>query len=103
MQEKKKHYVRPLNIKNGKIEMNYGAGGKASAQLISELFAKYFNNEYLMQGDDGAYLPTPEGHIVMATDSHVVSPIFSPAVISVHYPFMEPLTMFPCAVRNLFT
>ena len=43
MQEKKKHYVRPLNIKNGKIEMNYGAGGKASAQLISELFAKYFN------------------------------------------------------------
>ena len=76
MQEKKKHYVRPLNIKNGKIEMNYGAGGKASAQLISELFAKYSNNEYLMQGDDGAYLPTPEAHIVMATDSHVVSPIF---------------------------
>ena len=39
MQEKK-HYVRPLNIKNGKIEMNYGAGGKASAQLISELFCQ---------------------------------------------------------------
>ena len=76
MTEQKKHYVRPLNIKTGKVEMNFGAGGKASAQLISELFAKYFNNEYLMQGDDGAFLPTPTGHIVMATDSHVVSPIF---------------------------
>ena len=37
MTEQKKHYVRPLNIKTGKVEMNFGAGGKASAQLISEL------------------------------------------------------------------
>lgn len=76
MENKKKHYVRPLNIKTGKVEMNFGAGGKASAQLISQLFAKYFNNEYLMQGDDGAYLPEANGHLVMATDSHVVYPLF---------------------------
>ncbi len=76
MTSEKKHYQRPVNFKTGKVEMNFGAGGKASAQLISELFAKYFSNEYLDQGDDGARLPCPEGELIMATDSHVVSPIF---------------------------
>ena len=66
MTSEKKHYQRPVNFKTGKVEMNFGAGGKASAQLISELFAKYFSNEYLDQGDE----------LIMATDSHVVSPIF---------------------------
>ena len=32
MSEEKKHYQRPLNFKTGKVEMNFGAGGKASAQ-----------------------------------------------------------------------
>ncbi len=76
MSEEKKHYQRPLNFKTGKVEMNFGAGGKASAQLIADLFAKNFSNEFLDQGDDGARLPQPKGELVMATDSHVVSPIF---------------------------
>ena len=42
MSEEKKHYQRPLNFKTGKVEMNFGAGGKASAQLIADLFAKYW-------------------------------------------------------------
>lgn len=54
MSEEKKHYQRPLNFKTGKVEMNFGAGGKASAQLIADLFAKNFSNEFLDQGDDGA-------------------------------------------------
>lgn len=78
MSETKKHYQRPLNFKTGKVEMNFGAGGKASAQLIADLFAKNFSNEYLDQGDDGARLPEHQGEMVMATDSHVVSPIFFP-------------------------
>jgi len=76
MSEEKKHYQRPLNFKTGKVEMNFGAGGKASAQLIADLFAKNFSNEFLDQGDDGARLPLPKGELIMATDSHVVSPIF---------------------------
>ena len=76
MSEEKKHYQRPLNFKTGKVEMNFGAGGKASAQLIADLFAKIFSNEFLDQGDDGARLPQPKGELIMATDSHVVSPIF---------------------------
>ena len=37
--------------------MAHGAGGRAMAQLIEELFARYLGNEYLAQGDDGALLP----------------------------------------------
>ncbi len=56
--------------------MIFGAGVKASALLIADLFAKNFSNEFLDQGDDGARLPQPKGELIMATDSHVVSPIF---------------------------
>jgi hydrogenase expression/formation protein HypE len=86
----KKNYVRPIDFKNGRIDMNHGAGGRASAQLIEELFARAFDNEYLRQGNDGALLPAlPAGHQpVLATDGHVISPLFFPGgdigCLSVH-------------------
>ena len=89
MSEVRKSYVRPLDIKHGRIDMAHGSGGRAMAQLIEELFANYLGNEYLAQGDDGALLPAPgEGRLVMATDAHVVSPLFFPGgdigCLSVH-------------------
>ena len=89
MTETRKTYVRPLDIKHGQVDMAHGSGGRAMAQLIEELFAKHLGNEYLAQGDDGALLPNPgEGKLVMATDSHVVSPLFFPGgdigCLSVH-------------------
>ena len=86
----KKDYLRPLDLKHGRIDMNHGAGGRASAQLIAEVFARAFDNEFLRQGDDGAALPAlPPGHqLVMATDGHVISPLFFPGgdigALSVH-------------------
>ena len=86
----KKDYQRPLDLKQGRIDMNHGAGGRASAQLIAEVFARAFDNEFLRQGDDGAALPAPPpGHqLVMATDGHVISPLFFPGgdigALSVH-------------------
>jgi hydrogenase expression/formation protein HypE len=81
-------YIRPLDIKNGRVDMSHGSGGRAMAQLIEELFAKHLGNEYLAQGDDGARLPVVNGRLVMATDSHVVSPLFFPGgdigCLSVH-------------------
>lgn len=75
----KKDYLRPLDLKHGRIDMNHGAGGRASAQLIDEVFARAFDNEYLRQGNDGAALPLPgAGRLVMACDGHVVSPLFFP-------------------------
>ncbi|MBD3893924.1 hydrogenase expression/formation protein HypE [Hydrogenophaga sp.] len=79
----KKNYIRPLDIKHGRIDMSHGAGGKAAAQLIEELFLAAFDNPYLRQGDDGAVLELPtfdpaQGRLVMSCDAHVVSPLFFP-------------------------
>ncbi len=72
-------YVRPLDLKNGRVDMTHGSGGRAMAQLIEELFARHFDNEWLRQGNDGATLPLPVGgRLVMACDGHVVSPLFFP-------------------------
>ncbi len=89
MSETRKNYVRPLDLKHGQVDMAHGSGGRAMAQLIEELFAKYLGNEYLAQGDDGALLPPlGAGKLVMATDCHVVSPLFFPGgdigCLSVH-------------------
>ena len=79
MSEIRQNYVRPLDLKHGRVDMAHGAGGRAMAQLIEELFARHLGNEWLSQGDDGAVLPAPSpGRLVMATDSHVVSPLFFP-------------------------
>lgn len=91
--EVKKNYVRPLDVRHGRIDMNHGAGGRAAAQLIEEIFLAAFDNEYLRQGNDGASLPllgfdAKGGRLVMATDAHVISPLFFPGgdigCLSVH-------------------
>lgn len=85
----KRNYIRPLDIKNGRIDMGHGAGGRAAAQLIEELFVATLDNPYLRQGDDSASFAIPVGgRMVMATDGHVVSPLFFPGgdvgCLSVH-------------------
>jgi hydrogenase expression/formation protein HypE len=81
-------YTRPLDFKRGRIDLSHGSGGRAMAQLIQSLFAAALDNPYLAQGDDGARLPAPGGRLVMATDGHVVSPLFFPGgdigCLSVH-------------------
>ncbi|MBP7582014.1 MAG: hydrogenase expression/formation protein HypE [Vogesella sp.] len=58
--------------------MTHGSGGRAMAQLVDELFAPAFRNDYLAQGNDQAILPPPGGRLAIATDSHVISPLFFP-------------------------
>ena len=83
-------YLRPLDFRHGRIDMNHGAGGRVSAQLVNDLFARAFDNDGLRQGDDGARLPFPAGgeQLVVSTDGHVVSPLFFPGgdigCLSVH-------------------
>lgn len=75
----KKGYIRPLDLRHGRVDMSHGAGGRASAQLIEELFHAALANEWLAQGNDGAAFAIPQGaRMVMATDAHVVSPLFFP-------------------------
>jgi len=93
MSEVKRGYVRPLDLKHGRVDMTHGSGGRAMVQLISELFASHLGNAYLGQGNDGAVLPAPvidgkPARLVMSTDCHVVSPLFFPGgdigCLSVH-------------------
>ena len=57
MNRVKTNYTRPLDFKQGRVEMSHGSGGRAMAQLIAELFVAGFDNAYLAQGNDGALLP----------------------------------------------
>lgn len=71
-------YVRALDIKHGHVELAHGAGGRAMAQLIQQLFLPAFDNEFLRPMNDQACLPGMHGRIVMSTDSHVITPLFFP-------------------------
>jgi hydrogenase expression/formation protein HypE len=71
-------YGRRLDFRLGRIDMAHGAGGRAMAQLIDELFVAAFDNEWLRQMNDQARFAVRTGRLAMATDSHVVSPLFFP-------------------------
>ena len=71
-------YVRPVDFRHGHVDMTHGAGGRAMTQLIDELFLRAFDNAWLRQANDQAAFDVGAGRMVMATDSHVVSPLFFP-------------------------
>lgn len=74
-----KNYLRKLNFRNGRIDMNHGAGGRLATQLVQELFLPAFDNPILSSGNDAALLDLPHNQqLVMATDGHVISPIEFP-------------------------
>ncbi|MEJ0095009.1 MAG: hydrogenase expression/formation protein HypE [Methylocella sp.] len=73
-----KTYSRRLDLKHGLIDLSHGSGGRAMSQLISEVFHKAFDNEWLKRGDDQAAFDIAAGRMVMATDGYVVSPLFFP-------------------------
>ncbi|OJJ13504.1 hydrogenase expression/formation protein HypE [Alphaproteobacteria bacterium AO1-B] len=67
-----------LSARTGSIDMAHGGGGRATAELISNLFQRHLTNPILDQGNDAALLPPADGRLVMSTDGHVISPIFFP-------------------------
>lgn len=81
-------FSRKLDFRNGQVELVHGAGGKASAQLFEELFRPAFSNPALDRADDFACLSMESKRIIVATDGHVVSPLFFPGgdigCLSVH-------------------
>jgi hydrogenase expression/formation protein HypE len=77
MTERRPH-TRKLDLKNGRIDMSHGSGGKAMAQLVDELFFAAFANPLLAQRNDQAMFEVLAGRMVMTTDSYVVSPLFFP-------------------------
>jgi hydrogenase expression/formation protein HypE len=88
MSQVKRGYIRPVDFKHGVMDMSHGGGGRAMAQLIEELFLAAFDNAWLRQMNDQACFAVTTGRMVIATDSHVVSPLFFPGgdigCLSVH-------------------
>jgi len=78
-----KRFIRSLDVKNGRVDMTHGSGGRAMAQLIEELFAAAFANPALAEGNDQARLDLPlidgkPARLSFSTDSYVISPLFFP-------------------------
>jgi hydrogenase expression/formation protein HypE len=57
-----------------KITMAHGSGGKSTSELISNIFAKNFDNPVLAQMEDSSVVPGA-ANIAMTTDSFVVTPV----------------------------
>jgi len=70
--------IRKLDVKSGRVDLSHGSGGRAMAQLITEIFAENFANDLLAQGNDQAVFSVPPGRLAMTTDGYVVSPLFFP-------------------------
>lgn len=69
---------RKLDLAQGRVDLSHGAGGRAMAHLISEIFHAAFDNPMLRAGNDQAAFEVAAGRMVMTTDGYVVSPLFFP-------------------------
>jgi len=72
------HFSARLDLQRGAVEMSHGAGGRAMAQLIAELFQRHLDNDLLRQNNDQAVLMPPPGRLAISTDGHVIAPLFFP-------------------------
>lgn len=73
-----KAYRRRLDIRNGRVDLSHGSGGRAMAQLITDVFHEALDNDWLRRGNDQAAFDVSGGRMVMTTDGYVVSPLFFP-------------------------
>ena len=65
-------------VKEERITMSHGAGGKATQTLIEAVFLDGFRNPLLEPLEDAAALRVGEARLALTTDSYVVSPLFFP-------------------------
>jgi hydrogenase expression/formation protein HypE len=65
------------------ITLAHGSGGKASRDLVKEVFLHHFRNEWLAPLEDQARMEVaalrePGARLAMTTDGYVVTPLFFP-------------------------
>jgi hydrogenase expression/formation protein HypE len=60
------------------IQLDQGSGGRATHELVQDLFVNVLENEYLREMNDSALVKVHDGQIAVTTDSYVVDPIFFP-------------------------
>lgn len=74
----KNKFSPKINFKKDTIDLTHGSGGRATQRLIDQLFCKEFANPWLDKQNDAADFLVENGRMVMATDAHVISPLFFP-------------------------
>lgn len=65
-------------MKTRQIQMDHGAGGRASYDLVANTFMPALANPILRELNDSALLDFQGLRLAMSTDSYVVDPIFFP-------------------------
>jgi hydrogenase expression/formation protein HypE len=65
-------------LREERITMAHGAGGKASRTLVDAVFVEAFSNPLLARLEDQAVFAVEAGRMAVTTDSFVVSPLFFP-------------------------
>jgi hydrogenase expression/formation protein HypE len=69
---------RRAKVKEERITLAHGSGGKATQTLIEAIFLEAFRNPLLEPLEDAATLTVEAGRLALTTDSYVVSPLFFP-------------------------
>ncbi|WP_122820324.1 hydrogenase expression/formation protein HypE [Varibaculum vaginae] len=79
---------RGMKLKDDYVTLSHGAGGKASAALVDQVFVSGYGNEVLAELTDAGVMPLAEilgevtgsegGKLAMSTDSYVVNPTVFP-------------------------
>jgi hydrogenase expression/formation protein HypE len=69
---------RAPRVREDRITMSHGSGGKATHTLIEAVFLSAFRNPLLDPLEDAADLHLPAARAAFTTDSYVVSPLFFP-------------------------
>jgi hydrogenase expression/formation protein HypE len=69
---------RRPKVREERITMSHGAGGKATHTLIEAIFLDAFRNPLLEPLEDSASLRINDTRLALTTDSYVVSPLFFP-------------------------
>ena len=69
---------RRPKVREERVTMSHGAGGKATHTLIEAVFLDAFRNPLLEPLEDAATLTVNGSRLALTTDSYVVSPLFFP-------------------------
>lgn len=67
-----------LDLVHGQVEMTHGGGGRAMNALIDQVFRPALGGGGAQSHDDFAAFAADGGRLVMAVDSHVITPLFFP-------------------------
>jgi hydrogenase expression/formation protein HypE len=65
-------------VKDDRILLSHGSGGKKSQELTERVFLRHFNDPALLMLNDQAVLDRIDGRIAVSTDTYTIDPVFFP-------------------------